>query len=321
MTFLSRFRTLGVLTIVLTLFAVAGCSSSSAPAWKQGDAYILGLRVNEGESFSGTMAMDQSVDMQMMGQNMQMEQSMTYDYGYDVISRSDDGLITIEQTLQRVRGETKNPMAGTQTFDTDNEEDAAQIGEQMTAMIDVPIRFTMTEKGQIERVEGVDALVKRMQDQAMTDAQREILEESLTPESFTQNMQAFTFYPQNPVAVGDSWDVKSEMKMAFPMTTESTYTVTRVEADTAYLDVEMDVYTPDDAEPMEMGGGKMTMDMTGTMIGTAKVDLVSGMMTDVALDQNMEADAVIDAQGRTMDMQMSITGTSTQTLTGLGEPK
>jgi hypothetical protein len=81
----------------------------------------------------------------------------------------------------------------------------------------------------------------------------------------------------------------------------------------------MDVYTPDDAEPMEMGGGRMSMNMTGTMSGTARVDLVSGMMTNVNLDQQMEADATIDAQGQTMDMQMSITGTSTQTLSGIGD--
>jgi len=319
MTYFNRIRTLGVFALAAALLTLAGCSSTSTPVWKEGDAYLLSIRLDEGEAFNGSMSMDQSIDMNMMGQSMQMQQTMTYDYDYSILTRDDDGTMTLEQTLQRVRGTTENPMVGTQSFDTDDDEGASQLGDQMTAMVDVPIRVTMTPKGQIQSVEGVDALMQRMQEEAMSEAQRRILEETLTPENFTQNMQTFNFYPDGPVAIGDSWDVKSQMKMAFPMTMDATYTLARVEANTAFFDVTMDVYTPDDAEPMEMGGGRMSMNMTGTMSGTARVDLVSGMMTNVNLDQQMEADATIDAQGQTMDMQMSITGTSTQTLSGIGD--
>jgi hypothetical protein len=315
----SRRTTLTLIALIAGVLTLAGCSSSSTPAWKQGDQYILSLRLEEGETFTGQMEMEQDIDMNMMGQSMQMAQTMTYDYGYAVVSRSEDGVITLEQTLERLRGSNENPMAGSQSYDTDDEESSSQVGEQMKAMIDVPIRMTITSKGDIQSVEGVEEIAARMQEEAMSEAQRKILEETLDAESFTQNMQTFAFYPDNPVAVGDTWDGSSQMNVGFPMQMDATYTLTEVKADTGYVDIMMDVYTPEDAEPMEMGGGTMTIDMTGTMSGTGKVDLVSGMMTSVTMDQQMEADATIDAQGRTMDMQMSITGTSTQTVSGLND--
>ena len=67
---------------------------------------------------------------------------------------------------------------------------------------------------------------------------------------------------------------------------------------------------------MNMGGASMTMNMTGTMSGTAQIHLPSGLMTLVEMEQDMTADATVDAQGGTMNMQMAITGTTTQTVEG-----
>jgi len=308
-----------VLFVSLGLTILAGCASTKeVPAWKQGDMIVLEARPNAGDNFTLTMEMDQSVDMSMMGQSIPMDQKQTYNYLYNIVEVDEEGVFMLEQELSRIRGSVESSMMGSQSFDTDDGE-AGQVGEQMKAMIGVPIRARLTKKGEVVSVEGVEDLQARMSEEAFDEAQRKILEDALDPETFAQNLQTFSFYPDAPIAVGDSWTTTSSVRLGFPMTLESTYTLTRVEGTTAYLDVAVDTYTPDDAEPMAMGGGEMTMDMTGTMTGTAEVDLPSGLMTTMTTDQSMEADATVEAQGRTMDMQMSITGTMTQTLSGVPE--
>lgn len=312
MTSPNRFASLAALLLMAGAFLFSACSSSSqtqAPAYIEGDQYVLAFRVPSGQTFDGTMEIDNDMDMFVMGQSMAMKQGQTYFYEYDVVSVEEDtGLITIEQTLRRVKGMVENDMAGAQSFDTGDEDGGGQMGQQMGALVDVPIRFTMTPTGEVKSVDGMDDIRERLTDGALNDAQKDMIEEMLSDDNFNTNMQTFSYFPSTPVAVGDSWTTQNRMSMGMEMMLDATYTLDRVEADSAFLQVSIDTYTPDDAEPIGSMGGSMTMDMTGTMTGTAVIHLPTGLIRSMDLNAQMEADAEVNQGGQAIDMEMSING-------------
>lgn len=318
MTIPNRYAPLTVLLLLAGALVLSACSSSSQtqepPAYVDGDKYVLAFRVPSGQTFDGTMEIDNDMDMFVMGQSMAMKQGQTYFYDYDVVSVEEKtGLITIEQTLRRVKGSVENDMTGAQSFDTSDENGGGAMGQQLGAMVDVPIRFTMTPTGEVQSVDGMDDIRERLTEDALNDAQKEMIEQMLSDDSFNSNMQTFSYFPATPVSVGDSWNSQKRVNMGMEMMMDATYTLDRVEADSAFLQVDIDTYTPDDARAMESMGGEMNMDMTGTMTGTAVVDLPTGLLRSMDLDAQMEADAQMNQGGQTIDMEMSIRGKQVST--------
>ncbi len=323
MTSSRRFAPLAVLLLLVGALLFSACSSSSQtqvpPAYIEGDQYVLAFRVPSGQTFDGTMEVDNDMDMFVMGQSMAMNQGQTYFYEYDVVSVDEEtDLITIEQTLRRVKGSVENDMTGAQSFDTSDEDGGGQMGEQIGAIVDVPIRFTMTPTGDVQSVDGVEEIRQRLSDSDLTEAQKTMLDNMLGDDTFSSNMQTFSYFPDKPVSVGDSWTTQNRVSMGMEMMMDATYTLERAEADSAVLKVDIDTYTPEDARAMESMGGEMTMDMTGTMTGTAIVDLPTGLLRSINLNAQMEADAEINQGGRAIDMEMSING---KTVSTTSEPR
>lgn len=320
MTYLNRFAYLSGLLLMAGAFLFSACGSSSgtqAPsAYIEGDQYVLAFRVPGGQTFDGTMEVDNDMDMFVMGQSMAMKQGQTFFYEYDVVSVEEDtGLITIEQTLRRVKGMVENDMTGAQSFDTGDEDGGGPMGQQIAGMVDVPVRFTMTPTGEVKSVDDVEEIRQRLSDDMPTEAQKTMIENMYDDDSFVSNMQTFTYFPSVPVSVGDSWTTQTRMNVGMAMMLDATYTLERVEADSAFLQVDIDTYTPDDAGSMASMGGNMTMDMTGTMTGTAIVDLPTGLIRSMDLSSQMEADATVEQGGQTIDMEMSMNGKNVSTTT------
>ena len=320
MTSPNRFASLAALLFLAGALLFSACSSSSQtqapPAYIEGDQYVLAFRVPSGQTFDGTMEVDNDMDMFVMGQSMAMKQAQTFFYEYNVVSMEEEtGLITIEQTLRRVKGSVENDMVGAQSYDTSDEDGGGPMAEQQGAMLDVPIRFTMTPTGKVQSVDSVEDIRQRLSDNALSEAQRTMIEDMLGDGNFSSNMQTFSYFPDAPVSVGESWTTQNRVNTGMEMMMDATYTLDRVEADTAFLQVAIDTYTPDDAEVMENMGGEMTMDMTGTMTGTAVVDLPTGLIRSMDLDSQMDADATVSQGGQTFDMEMSITGKNVSTTT------
>ena len=320
MTSPNRFVSFAAFLLMAGALFFTACSSSSQtqapPAYIDGDQYVLAFRVPSGKTFDGTMEIDNDMDMFVMGQSMAMKQGQTFFYEYNVVSVEEEtGLTTIEQTLRRVKGAVENDMTGAQSFDTSDEDGDGPMAEQLRAMVDVPIRFTMTPTGEVQSVDGVEDIRQRLSDNALSEAQRTMIEDMLGNDNFSSNMQTFSYFPDAPVSVGESWTTQNRVNVGMEMMMDATYTLDRVEADSAFLQVAIDTYTPDDARAMENMGGEMTMDMTGKMPGTAVVDLPTGLIRSLDLDSQMDADATVSQGGQTFDMEMSITGKNVSTTT------
>lgn len=309
----------GPVAACVALLAVAlltGCSGSKTPVYKQGDAYVLQMRATSGDAYDGVMAVDQTMDMNVRGQAMQMSQSQSMHYRYAVTTASADSM-TMTRTLTRAHGSTTSPMGGgTQSFDTASDSTGA-ASTQLGAIVDLPVSMRMSRNGDVARVLGMQALIDSVATASGASGARAMTNQTLNPESMKENVSStFGFYPDRPVAIGDSWTAQHAMNMGVPFTIDATYTLRSVEGTTALLDATYAVSSPDSSDGLDLNGMTMTLKMGGTMQGTVRLDLVSGMMEETTMDMNLSADATLTpAMGtQTLDMQMTMDGTTRSTL-------
>mgnify|MGYP006270736855 CR=1 FL=1 len=261
--------------------------------------------------------------MQIQGQNVNMTQSQAMTYRYDVEEVADTS-IHMAHTLTRVKGSTEVPMAG-QNQSYDSAESTSGVNARMQALLNQSIRFQVTPTGTVTEVDNGDAVIDRMLENGPSnlpsDTLRAIYRDILTPDSFRKMTSfGYSMYPEQPVAVGDSWTSARVMNMGVPIQLNGTYTLTEVDASTgtALLDVAYDVSSPDEGSTLSVSGMSMTMNMSGTMSGMMRMDLVTGMLRDQNLDMDMEADASMEnasLPGGSMSMTMDMTGTATTTMT------
>lgn len=312
-----------LLMLALLVGVASGCSSSkeAMPAWKADeDAYALEARFQPGETYTSVMDMEQSMKMNVMGQTIPMTQTQRQEHAMNVISLQ-DSVYTLERTLTRMQMSTESDAIPSQSFDTATDTSAAAVqSNPALALIDLPVRIEMTPKGKIMRVDGVEEMASKMKESLQGSLQKEQIESMLDPENIREAMRSISPYPEGPVRVGDSWDVSYAMNMGMPIQVDATYTLTRVEGQTAYTDVSMTMNTPEGGAEMAAGMGAMTMTMSGTSNGTAQFDLPSGLQTQTNMDLNLDMDMTVEAQGQTMDMTATATGQMSQTIRGPSLP-
>lgn len=316
-------RALPLLMLALLVGVASGCSSSkeAMPVWKAAeDAYVLEARFQPGETYTSVMNMEQSMEMNVMGQTIPMTQTQRQEHTMDVVSL-EDSVYTIDRTLSRMQMSTESSAIPSQSFDSETDTSAAAMqSNPALALIDLPVRIEMTPKGEVLSVEGVEGMTAKMKESMQTEQQKEMIESALDAESIREAMRSISPYPESPVRVGDSWDVSYAMNMGMPIQVDATYTLTRVEGQTAYTNVSMTMKTPEGGAEMAAGMGAMTMTMDGTSNGTAQFDLPTGIQTQTDMDLNLDMNMTVEAQGQTMDMTATATGQMAQTIRGPNLP-
>ena len=83
-------------------------------------------------------------------------------------------------------------------------------------------------------------------------------------------------YPENKVKKGDSWDVKIQPGMNFPMILENKWNIVEILPAVANLTADGKIRTTDKNQSIEFAGIKAKADLAGTQTGKTNVSLKSG---------------------------------------------
>ena len=173
------------------------------------------------------------------------------------------------------------------------------------SMVGQSFKMTMSQKGQVLKVEGLKDLVEStVQSMDLPEEQRDKMRQQMS-QSFSEGQmketfsQGFSVFPDKPVKLGDSWKrnvTKSTSGIA--MNQEVTYTVKEINANTVVLSLTGDITSSKD------NGATVTKidDMSGDLKGTMEMDRSSGMIHVGNMDMNMK----VKAMGQSMNMKMKI---------------
>ena len=282
----------------------------------------LKLDLKKGQSYPLLATIDSKVVQTMGGQQQTIDQSMAIYYTMKVTDVAADGTMDVTVTYDRVRMNMKNP-AGNIEYDSDKTkpEETPMMARGFAGLVGSKLDLKITPKGKVTDVKGADELLKRMIDKMeLQEPQKSMVETQLKqqfgPEAIRKSFEQMTaFYPEKPVAPGESWTQKVPLAMGFPILTETTYTLKEVKGDAVVIDMKGTVST-DPKQPMKMGPQQMVYDLKGEQTGTITLDKSSGWIQTGKAQQNLDGSVKLQGGGQDLEIPMKI-----QTDMAFGAPK
>lgn len=228
------------------------------------------LRYNlaQGDKYSYEIKMDQDIVFQASGQTMTLDQVMEF-YMTSTVTKVTDS-ITVESEINRVVMNQK--IFGMEMkYDSDiptSEQNpmAAKIAETMGTLINKSYSMVMDNMGNIGKVD-----VSQITDN----------------EDLANNLGSganFAVYPENAVAVGDSWEKDIEPLKTSDMKFHAKYTVLKLSGSEAVLQLDGTI-TANKMQDVEAD-----MNLNGEQKGEVTIDLKTGWLIKSEIEQNLKLD-------------------------------
>ena len=307
---------------LLLMGSLAACSSTESasdtaasdeaaapverPAWDQGnDTYLLRLAPESGVTYETQHTQQVEQTLLVQGNEIDVTQDQTITQELRVADYTAEGVTTLESTITRMQM-TFDSMGNGMSYDSDADDnsDAGPLSDVIGPMIGKALQFELDQQGAF--VGNPDTLAAQV-DSLMGDAgMGGMSDPSMVVEPL---MSQFRFYPSNPVAVGDSWDIETEINMGVPFTVDATYTLDEVNDAVATIDVAIDLST--DGSTIDLGQIEADAFLSGTQTGTLTLDLDSGLLQSMEQSGSISgfAEFTPPNQNEMIEMDMDINST------------
>ena len=241
-----------------------------------------------------------------MGQEMTSETEISMKYLMEVVEKSTDEIQTVF-TYQDISYIITSPMMkmGYDSKNTiENPSDMDKILEQIfSTLIGKPFTLTIAPDGSVKSVTGMDAIAESMSQSVgndqiaaqLTVAIKQQFSEDAIKRVFEQSLK---IYPDNPVKVGNSWNVNNAIEISGMGTnTKTKYTLKAVKKEMADIAIESTL----EMKPGEATAGAEGL-LTGTQIGTMVIDVKTGMPVSSDLTQIVKGSTKMQGIDILMDM-------------------
>jgi hypothetical protein len=281
-------------------------------------AIELKMNLAPGDTVVQRLDIDQDIDQVMFGQNIQMQQFIGMTLRTQFLDRpSEAGGVWAAITYDRVQFKQTGPQ-GNLDYDSADPPDPVPMGARaFTGMVGRTLQVEYHADGRVVQIEGIDAMM-----QAMVEAldlpegpSREALETAMksqmNPDTLKQMINmASGFYPDRPVARGESWDDRQKVAGMMPMTIDTTYTLKDYDEQHATLDLVGKIGPNPDAQAPVVNGAELDAEMNGTQTGQTLINRKTGWPIRSSIDQNMVGGiTVVAPDGNSFEIDMTITGT------------
>lgn len=249
----------------------------------------------------------------MEGVEVKVQQNTEMDTRIEVVKRLPHNTWRLNYTIERFRNEMST-MGMYQGFDS-----ATDSGDSnpLSAMVGHTFVMTLDEESKIVDFTGLDELFDKVIERLgpIDQMQRQVLmkklKETMNEESMKQNMLPNSgMYPEEPVAVGESWTKDYDLRAIVPMAGTGRYTLTKRENGHAFIDVLINFTENPNGQPLNFNGQNFEFEQ-GTSAGSMILDERNGMavnshtITDMSMSMDLPADMIPD-QGELNKLTMRI---------------
>ena len=265
--------------------------------------------LKEGTYYDTKSEMNQKISQTIMGQTQEISNLQGAGVNMTVLSVN-DGSYEVKLTYTSMR--IYQPMA---QVDYDSEKPSSSpnpMTKSFDAVIGEGFTFTLTEKGEVSNIQGIDAMLDNMAtkmeitDQAQLQALKAQLSSQYNDESaLAQVQQSIMKFPANAVSIGDTWSEDESIQAPLPMKILTSYEVAAMNGEAITINVSSEVFT--EGEEMNMSGATMTPDLSGIQSGTLTVDRATGLVLSSTMDQ-MISGAMMMTSPQEMEIPMEISG-------------
>ncbi len=263
------------------------------------DLYPLKFNPQSGVSYKFTSKLTQVIAQEMMGQKVNMEQKMGFEYLFKIIDAPAGGDASIEVTYSRITLDVDNEMMKIH-FDSDNikpeDNDNAMVAV-FSALKGVQYNMVVGQDGSVKKMEGLEKMISQMVEslgavsklsEAEIEEMHQTMKNEYSEEKLRNQMEnTFRIFPPKDVGVGDKWTLNKKIDGIVPIDSETHYQLKSLDESFAIIDMESEF---DTKEEVDIQG--MKAKLKGKQSGFFKVDKESGFIMESTMDQefsgNME---------------------------------
>jgi hypothetical protein len=239
------------------------------------EEFTLRFRPEVGAAFEVLQEMQQNTAMEMgPAGSQQMESEMRMETSQRVLDPAESGAHRIEFVFDRMTMSMTQGGQQMMSVDTsDEEQDNPQFGA-FSAMVGQAYVVEIDDLGAVTGMEGLDEMLAAAAESTGNAQIQTILEQAFSEDTMLQTMQmSMPAFPEEAVAVGDSWN--RQMEMSIPM-------LGTLQVDATYLVEGLSEY---EGEPCVRLGAEMAMEF----------DLNSPMLEQMAASFGNQADIQMEA--------------------------
>jgi hypothetical protein len=274
---------------------LSGCSKSKSSSGPPAD---LKIKWQAGRQYDMAMNLNQVSDINVPGQPMHQELKLVQGLQYSPVKDLDNGGHEVKLEFSRQNMSFTQNGKELVSYDSDDttpmatNSPTAAIGAVMRAMLGVPLVYTIGADGKVEKIDGVDSLMSRI-DAAMPDQrQRMQLDQLYDQDTLKRYGSLAESLPDHPVSIGDTWtssiDINNQTGV---MTVDSTYTfkdwVQHSGHKCAHFAITGDIKTK---TATAAATGAVVKVKKGVISGDAWFDPDLGVFVDIDSDQDLTLD-------------------------------
>jgi len=259
-----------------------------------------------GEHVVQSLDLKQTAEISAPNQPNSIKQDMTMgqQYGLTVLKENADGGHEVELEFLGIRMAMSmggKPMMSYDSANKSGEDKSNPVAAMFQKIIGARIQYFINASNQVERVEGMDALVAKLESGGrpdMTTGLKTMFNEGY----FKQLLESSRYLPSKPVQPGDTWPIQMQIPMGPLGIMGIDYTVTfqsweqHGKRTCARLEVQGTIKSNPDPNAAP-NGMKMTIS-EGNVTGVSWFDPELGMVIDTTANQDMKMNMTMPANMR-----------------------
>lgn len=252
------------------------CIVASAKAQ---DKIQLRLRLHQGQTFDQGFAWELKISNLIPKRRSDTVVTNHFQMHNEVLSVGKDGTIKLKTTYQAVAGEsveTNGGKAGSKmSYDsTKPHKKITPETQSFAAMVGQSLIITVSPRGEVLKVDGVDALVQRMATGLKNPSITSLLKQSL--EGQGKLIAGMVVFPDSLVSIGESWNASTVQSTSAAQLTSEQYTLMSLQNGIATLAVHNGSPHKSTSSP----GNINVSSYYGVLNGVMHVDEQSGLIRD-----------------------------------------
>lgn len=278
--------TLGLLFAV-SLFAQPSAKINLALNLEVGKTYTLNQKSTQDIS-QLIMGTEQNIKTEISGVNSFLVKAMS-DSGYTVELRFKKMLFKMNSTMINMEFNSEKPVGENDMF-----------GQVMLSFIKNPYTMFLSKTGKVLAVNGVDeAIDKTVNDLDVPDMSKMQIKASVKNSFGSETLKSsfeiiMRCYPEQPVAVGDTWENTVDLKLLGRTIKNNSWTLKAIDEGEATVlgNAKMEAATCD--KPIVINGMNARANLTGTEQSIFKLDVNTGWITTATSTSTYEGTLVIE---------------------------
>jgi hypothetical protein len=168
------------------------------------------------------------------------------------------------------------------------------------AMQGNPFQLSLSEKGRVTQITNINSWVQPALEKLSRfpeDIVGPVIDQVVKTygeDALRGNIELTTaIFPDKPVAVGESWSVKTRLNGSVKADVLTEFTLTSNNKKETIIEGKAAVTSDKNAAPMETAGGNVQYDLKGTLNSTLTLDAASGWISTSTYSQVLKGDNII----------------------------